>query len=106
MWAEKGGLDFEGRARWDAWTAVKASVWMRVLGRAGWVGRHRGWSPAPRVQPLGVPAAQGGHASTPSQLQAAPSNLRHISIATIAATVTIAGHARRQGQAGVCSQLL
>lgn len=24
MWAEKGGLDFEGRARWDAWTAVKA----------------------------------------------------------------------------------
>lgn len=25
MWAEKGGLDFEGRARWDAWTAVKAS---------------------------------------------------------------------------------
>lgn len=26
MWAEKGGLDFEGRARWDAWTAVKAST--------------------------------------------------------------------------------
>ena len=23
MWAERGGLDFEGRARWDAWTAVK-----------------------------------------------------------------------------------
>lgn len=23
MWAEKGGLDFEGRARWDAWTANK-----------------------------------------------------------------------------------
>lgn len=23
MWAEKGGLDFEGRARWDGWTAVK-----------------------------------------------------------------------------------
>eukprot|EP00775_Hariotina_reticulata_P002802 gene2802-3095_t len=23
MWAEKGGLDFEGRARWDAWSAVK-----------------------------------------------------------------------------------
>ncbi|KAL4434046.1 hypothetical protein ABPG75_000487 [Micractinium tetrahymenae] len=23
MWAEKGGLDFEGRSRWDAWTAVK-----------------------------------------------------------------------------------
>ncbi|KAK2079075.1 hypothetical protein QBZ16_002765 [Prototheca wickerhamii] len=23
MWAEKGGLDFEGRARWDAWAAVK-----------------------------------------------------------------------------------
>jgi len=23
MWAEKGGLDFEGRARWDAWTNVK-----------------------------------------------------------------------------------
>ncbi len=23
MWAEKGGLDFEGRARHDAWTAVK-----------------------------------------------------------------------------------
>ena len=23
MWAEKGGLDFDGRARWDAWAAVK-----------------------------------------------------------------------------------
>lgn len=23
MWAERGGLDFEGRARWDAWAAVK-----------------------------------------------------------------------------------
>lgn len=23
MWAEKGGLDFEGRARWDAWAVVK-----------------------------------------------------------------------------------
>ena len=23
MWAEKGGLDFDGRARWDAWTAAK-----------------------------------------------------------------------------------
>lgn len=23
MWAEKGGLDFEGRAKWDAWTAIK-----------------------------------------------------------------------------------
>lgn len=23
MWAEKGGLDFEGRARWDAWTNFK-----------------------------------------------------------------------------------
>jgi acyl-CoA-binding protein len=23
MWAEKGGIDFEGRAKWDAWTAVK-----------------------------------------------------------------------------------
>lgn len=23
MWAERGGLDWEGRARWDAWTAVK-----------------------------------------------------------------------------------
>jgi len=23
MWAEKGGLDFEGRAKWDAWTALK-----------------------------------------------------------------------------------
>ncbi|MEW5317681.1 MAG: hypothetical protein WDW38_008963 [Sanguina aurantia] len=22
MWAERGGLDFEGRARWDAWTAI------------------------------------------------------------------------------------
>ncbi|KAK9829257.1 hypothetical protein WJX72_004833 [[Myrmecia] bisecta] len=26
MWAEKGGLDFEGRAKWDAWTAVKATT--------------------------------------------------------------------------------
>ena len=23
MWAERGGLDFEGRAKWDAWTALK-----------------------------------------------------------------------------------
>jgi hypothetical protein len=23
MWAEKGGLDFEGRAKHDAWTALK-----------------------------------------------------------------------------------
>lgn len=23
MWADRGGLDFEGRARWDAWAAVK-----------------------------------------------------------------------------------
>lgn len=23
VWAERGGLDFEGRARWDAWSAVK-----------------------------------------------------------------------------------
>ena len=23
MWAEKGGLDFDGRERWDAWTAMK-----------------------------------------------------------------------------------
>ena len=23
MWAEKGGLDFGGRAQWDAWTALK-----------------------------------------------------------------------------------
>ena len=23
LWAEKGGLDFDGRAKWDAWTAVK-----------------------------------------------------------------------------------
>lgn len=23
MWAEKGGLDFEGRARWDAWSELK-----------------------------------------------------------------------------------
>ena len=26
MWAEKGGLDFEGRAKWDAWTAVKGTA--------------------------------------------------------------------------------
>lgn len=25
MWAEKGGLDFEGRAKWDAWSAVKGT---------------------------------------------------------------------------------
>lgn len=24
MWAERGGLDFEGRARWDAWMAMKS----------------------------------------------------------------------------------
>ena len=44
MWAEKGGLDFEGRARWDAWTAnkgmasdkakllfVKVHHWLRAI---------------------------------------------------------------------------
>lgn len=36
MWAEKGGLDFEGRARWDAWTAVKASA---GSGLGVWAGR-------------------------------------------------------------------
>jgi hypothetical protein len=25
MWAEKGGLDFDGRAKWDAWAAVKGA---------------------------------------------------------------------------------
>ena len=25
MWTEKGGLDFEGRAKWDAWAAVKGT---------------------------------------------------------------------------------
>ena len=40
MWAEKGGLDFEGRARWDAWTAVKVvgAPW-RVRGLVAAVGR-------------------------------------------------------------------
>jgi acyl-CoA-binding protein len=23
MWAEKGNIDFEGRARWDAWSALR-----------------------------------------------------------------------------------
>jgi acyl-CoA-binding protein len=23
MWADKGNIDFEGRARWDAWSALK-----------------------------------------------------------------------------------
>jgi acyl-CoA-binding protein len=23
MWAERGGLDFDGRARWDAWAAKR-----------------------------------------------------------------------------------
>lgn len=23
MWAEKGGLDFDGRSRWDAWDKLK-----------------------------------------------------------------------------------
>lgn len=32
MWAEKGGLDFEGRARWDAWAAVKVE-WGCWMGR-------------------------------------------------------------------------
>ncbi|GIL84875.1 hypothetical protein Vretimale_9697 [Volvox reticuliferus] len=25
MWAERGGLDFEGRARWDAWSALRGT---------------------------------------------------------------------------------
>lgn len=25
MWAERGGLDFEGRARWDAWELLKGA---------------------------------------------------------------------------------
>ena len=31
MWAEKGGLDFEGRARWDAWTAVKGTSHSKAM---------------------------------------------------------------------------
>ena len=31
MWAEKGGLDFEGRARWDAWTAVKGTSHAKAM---------------------------------------------------------------------------
>jgi acyl-CoA-binding protein len=23
VWAERGGLDFEGRCRWDAWSGLK-----------------------------------------------------------------------------------
>lgn len=23
MWAEKGGIDFEGKSKWEAWTAKK-----------------------------------------------------------------------------------
>lgn len=40
MWAEKGGLDFEGRAKWDAWTANKgmASAKARLqLVKVGWM---------------------------------------------------------------------
>ncbi len=30
MWAEKGGLDFEGRAKWDAWNnrKVRVLIWL------------------------------------------------------------------------------
>ena len=31
MWAEKGGLDFEGRAKWDAWTAVKGTSTQKAM---------------------------------------------------------------------------
>ena len=31
MWAEKGGLDFEGRAKWDAWTAVKGTPSQKAM---------------------------------------------------------------------------
>ena len=31
MWADKGGLDFEGRAKWDAWTAVKGTSQAKAM---------------------------------------------------------------------------
>lgn len=40
MWAEKGGLDFEGRARWDAWTAVKASTARAIVSKQSTAGMH------------------------------------------------------------------
>lgn len=46
MWAERGGLDFEGRSRWDAWTAIKGldkdKAKLRFV-KVGENGEEAGW---------------------------------------------------------------
>ena len=48
MWAERGGLDWEGRARWDAWTAVKDMP--ADAARLRFVQRYYEFSPAALYQ--------------------------------------------------------
>lgn len=48
MWAERGGLDWEGRARWDAWTAVKDTPGDEA--RRCFVQRYYEFSPAALYQ--------------------------------------------------------
>jgi len=31
MWADHGGIDFHGRASWDAWTELKARERLRCV---------------------------------------------------------------------------
>lgn len=80
MWAEKGGLDFEGRARWDAWAALK------VCG--GRVGGCTGV-----CMPSGMRSCVFS-----SNLQRFPP-ISHITIEEC--PCHLAGHPRGQGQAGV-----
>lgn len=71
MWAEKGGLDFEGRARWDAWTNFKASGGRcsslpasRSLG-----GQPRRAHPLKKTLPAAAAAALQGVATEKAKLE-------------------------------------
>lgn len=67
MWAEKGGLDFEGRARWDAWTNFKVSTppFLIVLAAAQAAARRCFFRCPASVAAPPVVARLAGRQSTP-----------------------------------------
>jgi hypothetical protein len=57
QWAERGGLDFEGRARWDAWSALRGvdadKARLRFV-RCGGMGSRAVWGACVRLRVLVV----------------------------------------------------
>ena len=81
MWAERGGLDFDGRARWDAWAGLRGKkdgrAKLEFVRASG--GRGMGWvlcgeqaaRGAPRAAPaLGTPRRPPGPATSAPHPQA------------------------------------